>query len=387
MAEAGVIGSRRTTSQQTMTTTPGWRPPEWAKRAVSGIFTVYARIIMLTARTGPTTLSSPAATLVPLAAATPSSPAGSSREWELEERVRMSESMVGAYMPTGSHSRPGSGLVSSTYLDASRIDTRGGVDDRISTDSSLDTLKAQAIQREFEEEDARLMAERAALQKEAQRVFECGVCFEEYPEDYVTRIAGCTHAFCRDCLKTYLVSKLNDKLYPIFCPTCVADNSHAEPGVISDDLAQMLGLNDQEYQILQELQIASTSILLHCRKCKESVFVDRAEYEAASTLVCPLPRCNYAWCKACQQPVTEDGPKHSCDGSSELEHLMKQHGWKHCPGCRTPFQKSSGCNHMTCMSPGCNTHFCYVCGQSIIRSALRQEIETAVNAHYNRCNL
>ncbi|KAJ7509867.1 hypothetical protein B0H11DRAFT_2168922 [Mycena galericulata] len=249
------------------------------------------------------------------------------------------------------------------------------------------TLKAEAKQREFEEEDARLIAERAALQKEVQPVFECGVCFDKYPEDCVARIEDCSHRFCRDCLKSYVVSKLNDKLYPIFCPMCVADNNCVEPGMITDELVQMLGLNDQEYQILQELQIASLSILLHCRKCKESVFVDRAEYEAAPILVCPLPRCTYAWCKACQQAILIDGPKHSCDGSLELERLMKSHGWKHCPGCKTPFQKSSGCNHMTCMSPGCNTHFCYVCGQSIVRSAVGGEIQRAVTEHYSRCNL
>ncbi|KAJ7016425.1 hypothetical protein C8F04DRAFT_534211 [Mycena alexandri] len=250
-----------------------------------------------------------------------------------------------------------------------------------------DDLNAREKQREFEEEDTRLMAERAALQKNAQPIFECGVCFDKYPEDYVSRVADCSHGFCRDCMKGYVVSKLKDKLYPIFCPMCVTDNARVEPGVVTDDLVQMLGLDDKEYQTLQGLQIASLCILLHCRKCKQSVFVDRLEYEAAPILVCPLPRCNYAWCKACQQTISMDGPKHSCDGSSELEHLMKSHGWKHCPGCQTPFQKSSGCNHMTCMSPGCNTHFCYVCGKSIVRSAHRREIQAAVSAHYSRCSL
>ncbi|KAJ7931751.1 hypothetical protein B0H13DRAFT_832461 [Mycena leptocephala] len=250
-----------------------------------------------------------------------------------------------------------------------------------------DALKAQAKQREFEAEDARLIAERASLRKDIQVTFECGVCFDKYPEDYVARIAGCTHGFCRDCMKGYVVSKLKDKLYPIFCPMCVTDNARVEPAVITDDLVQLLGLDDKEYQILQELQIATLSILLHCRQCKESVFVDREEYEAAQILVCPLPRCNYAWCKACQQAIAIDGPKHSCDGSSELEHLMKRRGWKHCPGCKTPFQKSDGCNHMTCMSPGCNTHFCYVCGASIVRSAHQREVRTAVSAHYRRCSL
>ncbi|KAF8216876.1 hypothetical protein K438DRAFT_1797974 [Mycena galopus ATCC 62051] len=250
-----------------------------------------------------------------------------------------------------------------------------------------DASQAHAMQHEFEKEDALLAAQRAALQKEAQVVFECGVCFDKCPEDYVARIPDCAHGFCRDCMKGYVVSKLNDKLYPLFCPMCVTDQTRVEPGVITDDLVQMLGLNDNEYQILQELQIASMSILLHCRSCKESVFVDRTEYEAAPILVCPLPKCNYAWCKSCQQTIPMDGPKHSCDGSSELEHLMKRRGWKHCPGCKTPFQKSDGCNHMTCMSPGCNTHFCYTCGDSIVRSALPREVRSAVSAHYRRCRL
>ncbi|KAH9016425.1 hypothetical protein EDB83DRAFT_2439307, partial [Lactarius deliciosus] len=42
--------------------------------------------------------------------------------------------------------------------------------------------------------------------------------------------------------------------------------------------------------------------------------------------------------------------------------------------CKTPIQKVSGCNHMTCLTPACNTHFCYHCGDLIVKSALRQEI-------------
>ncbi len=126
-------------------------------------------------------------------------------------------------------------------------------------------------------------------------------------------------------------------------------------------------------------------------RCEQSVFVDRTEYQEAKILTCPLPSCTHAWCKACQQTITPNvtGPQHSCDGSSELDHLMGQQGWKYCPGknipchsqlhcstprslgCKTPVMKTDGCNHMTvsnmsafrklvlitcqCMSPGCNT--------------------------------
>jgi hypothetical protein len=63
------------------------------------------------------------------------------------------------------------------------------------------------------------------------------------------------------------------------------------------------------------------------------MFVARDEYEEANDIVCPLPDCNYVWCKHCQQRIDLDakGPKHSCDGTSELDHLMKQQGWKYCP--------------------------------------------------------
>ncbi|KAJ7656293.1 hypothetical protein DFH06DRAFT_1091170 [Mycena polygramma] len=246
-----------------------------------------------------------------------------------------------------------------------------------------DYLVAAQLQRDWERE-----AVLEALQKPVQRVFECGVCFDEHPEDDVARVADCGHGFCRDCMKGYVVSKLKDKLYPISCPTCMTDAARAEPGVVTDDMVQTLGLDDKQYQILQELQIAPLSILLQCRKCKESVFVDREDYEAEPVLVCPFPTCDHVWCKACQQTIVIGGPKHSCDGSTELEHLMKRRGWKHCPNCKTPFQKTSGCNHITCISPSCNTHFCYLCGETIVRSSIPREIQAAKSAHYaSRCPL
>ena len=96
------------------------------------------------------------------------------------------------------------------------------------------------------------------------------------------------------------------------------------------------------------------------------MFVARDEHEEAKIIACPLPDCNHAWCKQCQQSIDFNGPRHSCDGTSELDHLMKEQGWKYCPSepvlaafhlvsqfssfssaCKTPIQKISGCNHMS----------------------------------------
>jgi len=203
----------------------------------------------------------------------------------------------------------------------------------------------------------------------------------------VARVDNCNHAFCRECVRNYIVSKVDEHRFPIFCPICVAEDKHEEPQAITNALILQVGIEEKHYSIYEELQLTSFGILLHCRQCKQSAFVDRQEYGQSLLIVCPFPNCQHIWCKACQQTVTLNGMKHSCDGSSELEHLMKLRGWKHCPGCQTPIYKEAGCNHMTCMSPGCNTHFCYLCGQSIIQSSLLRAISTATAAHFRKCKL
>lgn len=72
-------------------------------------------------------------------------------------------------------------------------------------------------------------------------------------------------------------------------------------------------------------------------RCKQSAFVYRQDVDDTPTIACPLPGCNYIWCKTCQQAIEIGGPQHSCDGSSELDHLMKSSGWKYCPSTISMF--------------------------------------------------
>ncbi|KAH9167936.1 hypothetical protein EDB89DRAFT_2074427 [Lactarius sanguifluus] len=248
------------------------------------------------------------------------------------------------------------------------------------------------LQNEFDNEDRALSAERIKLSQIAQQVFECGICMEEMPEDSVARLDPCEHAFCRECMRGYVSARLEEHRFPVLCPTCTAGKGKGKDvaGEVSQTLAQDLGLTDEQFDIWVELEMTSFSVLLHCRKCQRSMFVARDEHEEAEIIECPLPDCDYAWCVQCQKTIDFSEPDHSCDGdgTSELDDLVKQQGWKYCPSCKTPIQKVSGCNHMACMTPACNTHFCYLCGDLIVKSALRQEINEAMSSHFrSKCSL
>ncbi|KAK0194944.1 hypothetical protein F5146DRAFT_924419 [Armillaria mellea] len=242
------------------------------------------------------------------------------------------------------------------------------------------------LQREFDEENRRLEGERLALHATAQAVFDCRICLDTLPMDDAARVPECRHLTCRDCLREHVLTTLHDHRFPVCCPLCTDGNRRS---VLSQSLIHDIGMSEQDYHIWEELQLSAYSILMHCRHCQNGTFVDRTEYQESKIITCPLPGCSYTWCKSCSQAIdTAPGaPEHSCDGTSELDHLMKERGWKYCPGCRTPVQKDGGCNHMTCTSPGCNSHFCYVCGNMIVQSAMQDEIRNAIGEHYRNCVL
>ncbi|KXN84683.1 putative E3 ubiquitin-protein ligase ARI9 [Leucoagaricus sp. SymC.cos] len=265
----------------------------------------------------------------------------------------------------------------------------GGLADPLATMNDLDrdTAIAMELQQEFEHENKQLVEQKRQLEQMVRPTFECSICFEEYVEDSVARIDDCNHSFCRECLRGHAKAKIEERRFPIHCPMCIADRDNLKPGVVDDFLIQQIGVSDDDYRIFEELQIASYCVPLHCRRCKKTMLVVRQELDETKILSCPWPGCNYVWCKACQQAVEVGGPPHSCDGSSELQHLMQEQGWKKCPGCQTPVLKTQGCNHMSCIAPACNTHFCYLEGYIIIKGGTRSEIGNAINAHYRKCKL
>ncbi|CAE6411110.1 unnamed protein product [Rhizoctonia solani] len=218
--------------------------------------------------------------------------------------------------------------------------------------------------------------------------FHCDICQDTEPEVDVAIIEGCGHRFGRECLKGFVSSKLSDGKFPIVCPTCATGDAGGTIGVISSWLAESVGISQEEYERWTQLELAAYSFAIECTQCNRSYMVSREDYNdpASKSFTCAMPDCDHTWCKSCSTTIENDKP-HTCDGSAELTRLMEREGWKKCPGCQAPIEKSEGCNHMTCTTPACNTHFCWVCGNKVIQSVMRAEINEAIMQHFSNCKL
>jgi hypothetical protein len=83
-------------------------------------------------------------------------------------------------------------------------------------------MYAMRLQHEFDNEDRALSAQRAELAKSTQRLFVCGICLEQMPDDSIARPDPCGHTFCRECLRGHVSARLDEHRFPILCPTCTA---------------------------------------------------------------------------------------------------------------------------------------------------------------------
>ncbi|GJJ08134.1 hypothetical protein Clacol_002342 [Clathrus columnatus] len=207
-------------------------------------------------------------------------------------------------------------------------------------DDTLGSIKddqwlALRMQEEFNREDTEIRNQAMMLIGQAvQGTFECSICFERHPYDWVALVEACGHEMCRGCAKGYLDVKLEEGRYPIMCPMCQASKSVGEPGVITRSLVEQLSLSEEQVKIWYELEISELSIILDCPICRRSTFVDRVDHTTMKILTCPIPDCRRSWCKDCLYRVEQGvaDSDHSCDGSLEMANLVRDSGWMYCPG-------------------------------------------------------
>ncbi|GJJ08137.1 hypothetical protein Clacol_002345 [Clathrus columnatus] len=97
-----------------------------------------------------------------------------------------------------------------------------------------------------------------------QGTFECSICFERHPYDWVALVEACGHEMCRGCAKGYLDVKLEE----------------------GSSLVEQLSLSEEQVKIWFELELSELSIILDCSICWRSTFIDRVDYTTMKILTC-----------------------------------------------------------------------------------------------------
>ncbi|UKZ74058.1 hypothetical protein TrVFT333_001712 [Trichoderma virens FT-333] len=201
------------------------------------------------------------------------------------------------------------------------------------------------------------VAEPVELLEPGEAAQECSVCWTEADTPIKT---ACGHVYCLECFeRSCIVGDVTTAAFAVLC--------HGNKG----NCKSVIGVEDLQEHL-------SSAVLEDVLERSFSSHIKRNPNEFRH---CPTPDCGYIYrvtsdsriqncsnclrptCSACHEPhVGMSCAEHHylmSEGYQEFRKLKEDLGIKDCPMCKTPMEKISGCNHMTCAV--CNCHICWVC--------------------------
>ncbi|QRV98824.1 Zinc finger, C3HC4 type (RING finger) protein [Ceratobasidium sp. AG-Ba] len=149
--------------------------------------------------------------------------------------------------------------------------SRSGRVDQEDADLQRSLEVALALQQQFDDESIAFSRDQTLAQAYERPKFDCNICMDSFTDEAIALVEGCDHSCCRECMRSHVQSKIDERRYPITCPFCVVgtdekSQARANIGVISPMLVENIGVTPEQYVIYVELQLAEHSIMIDCRK-------------------------------------------------------------------------------------------------------------------------
>mmetsp|Transcript_30838 Transcript_30838/g.77414 ORF Transcript_30838/g.77414 Transcript_30838/m.77414 type:complete len:698 (-) Transcript_30838:97-2190(-) len=191
--------------------------------------------------------------------------------------------------------------------------------------------------------------------------FECPICIDDVEADEAA-ILMCGHKLCEDCMEGYLTQKIMEAdVLDIRCPdpTC---NYQLTPQDVSELVPLATFDKYNEFAFLANLRSNPHSRWCLDPLCAEPVIADPDQ----DIVTCP--KCSLNQCYHCRRPAhpgkvcAEVGDILASEEDKAFLDWVKDHSTeiKPCPRCNTSTEKTSGCNHITCLT--CSHQWCWLCG-------------------------
>ncbi|KAK6435067.1 hypothetical protein LTR95_008753 [Oleoguttula sp. CCFEE 5521] len=256
--------------------------------------------------------------------------------------------------------------------------------------------------------------------------YDCGVCLEPKKGTSCHKLDKCGHVFCMQCLQDCYNNSITEGAVADVCcldPSCgqaKAGQRARKPKPLHPRELLAMGVEDSMVRRYVEMKrkkrLESDKDTVYCPRewctkparsrkyppipddltqCPDSGSEDWTALEPKiitddddRLCICENPKCGMAFCKVCYKswhgPIERCHPRNpdelSAEDKASYEYIMAH--TSPCPYCRSPVQKTMGCNHMQCYQ--CTTHFCYLCGSWLDKDSPYQHFNKVGSECYNR---
>ncbi|KAL2934138.1 hypothetical protein RDABS01_017257 [Bienertia sinuspersici] len=182
----------------------------------------------------------------------------------------------------------------------------------------------------------------------------CGICMEnkQNPEIY-KGLTNCKHAFCIDCIRKYVASKIKENIAVVECPDPKCEQA-IEPETCNSILPKEV-FGRWENALFEAMIPGSQKFYCPYKDCSV-LMVDDGEEEVTMS---ECPSCRRLFCARCHvqwhDGVTCNefqnlGENERANEDIMMMKLAKDKKWRRCPNCRIFVEKTEGCQHMKCRS-------------------------------------
>jgi len=226
--------------------------------------------------------------------------------------------------------------------------------------------------------------ERQAAVEEGKNM-QCGCCFDD--ELTETEILKCSegHMFCFACVRqtaeTFFAEGLyasepgkgNWRMCVVKCMKIGGCEGSFTEAALQAALPPASYIRYSQRALALSAAIAQVEDLVFCPWCD---FVVSMPNKNDSVVVCHNPSCGKKSCRYCKQkshlPLRCDEIEKDWEVEmrTKMEEAINDEVSRKCPKCKKLFEKTEGCNHMTCV---CGTNFCYLCGDVIRKNSMNAD--------------
>ncbi|GJD03108.1 ariadne ring [Colletotrichum higginsianum] len=193
----------------------------------------------------------------------------------------------------------------------------------------------------------------------------CPICMEE---PTIPIRSHCGHVYCKECYVSLAQSAAGTGTNGAI--KCVGGEGTCKKPFPIAELRAILPGKSFETLLASSMRSYVCSHPLELRFCPtpDCQQLYRPTPAGANVnAVARCPDCLVVLCTACHAPHDESVLCSEGQEEDDNAEIRKALGVKPCPQCRTPIERSGGCNHMECGA--CHTHICWVCMEHYRTSA------------------